>query len=326
MAFTPRGGSPASYVLGRGKLYVKGDVKRSGLTPGTDGWRDIGNCSAFTVTQEAEVKEHKSYLSGIATIDKQVPVSQKMTVSFTTDEVANWLNLAAFFSGTLLTDSLGGVVPNNAGVASDFWATLTSNPSIANVFVQTASTDYLYDLWYDLELFVTSPFNAFYRALDFSPQGAQAISVRKQATTNVATDGVALTENTHYLIDRRMGRIMFLDVPGGIARGDTWQVKWAASPDATKALGLDTAQHMIQLLTNSGVTVGLKFVGENPNDGDKQVEYGFHKVQLKPEGEFSGIGDDWAGLGFSGAVEAISNPPAGTSPYGWARGRDAYAT
>lgn len=325
MVFTPGGGDPSKYVLGRGKLYLRGDTKLVVASPQVAGWRDVGNVTAFTVTQEAEVKEHKSFLQGIATIDKQVPVSQKMTIGFTTDEASNWLNLAAFFSGTLNNAELGWVVPNTSGTASDFWATTFSLP-IANMYVQTAATDFLYDLWIDITLYLPAPFNAEYRALDFASQANQAISVRKAATSRTATDGTLLTEGTHYRIDRKMGRILFLNVAGGIARGDTFQISWAASPDASKAAAADAKLNLIQLLTSSGITVGLKFIQENPNNGDLQTEWGFHKIQLKPEGEFGGISDDWAGLSFSGAVEAISNPPAGTSPYGWVLGRDVYTT
>lgn len=320
MAFSARGGDNTKYVLGRGKLYLQGDVKRSGTASSSPvPWRDIGNVTAFAIAQESETKDHRSFLSGIAVIDKQVPISQKMTISFTTDEAANMLNLAHFLSGDLENDGMGfgPTVFNPVALASDFLPGVVVMAE--HFFVDTATTDHIYDLWYDITLNIAGFGET--RCYDFAP--AQTVLVEKQ-NANRTSAGTALTAGTHYELDRKMGRVRFFNVAGGITRNDTFRVSWAASADATKANGFDTLLNRIKILTKSGLTVGVKFVQENPNNSDNQTEYGFHRVQLKPEGEFSGIGDDWAGLGFSGAVEAITSPPQGTSIYGWVVNRDVY--
>lgn len=315
MKFNARGGDATSYTLGRGKLYLKGDTWFQGATPSLDGWRDVGNVTNFTVTQESETKEHKNFLSGVQTIDLNIAVSRKLTLSFTSDEL-NVQNLAKFFSGTLYSKYLDTNVPNMAAIASDSALIAAGD---RNFFYDSATSDYLFDLWFDLQL--NYPIYGIVRAYDFEPQAAQAITVTKQAA-NRTTPGTALTEGTHYEIDRKMGRIRFFEnVAGGIARGDTFLVTWATPTDVNKlttgvGIGFDVQLHRIGILENSGVEVALKFIAENPNDGDKQTEFEFFKVKLSPDGEFSAIGDDWAGLSFTGVASTIPNPPAQASPYG----------
>lgn len=320
MKFQARGGDATQHTLGRGILYIKGDTRFQGATPVVEPWRDFGNVTAFTVTQESESKKHRSYLSGIAVDDLDVPISQTMGISFQADELSVQ-NLALFLSGTLHSKSLDENITNAAAIDSDNAAISSGD---RNFFVDTAASDYIYDLWYDMQL--NLPLVGMARAYDFEAQGVQAISVRKQTTTNVSTDGSALTEGTHYEIDRKMGRIRFLAVAGGISRGDTFQVKWAAPVDAYKSLGFDLKLNKISLLTNSGLTVSLKFIGANPNDADAPYELEFHKVKLKPDGELAAIGDDWGTLGFTGTAEAISSPQLHSSGYGRLVTRDVYNT
>lgn len=66
---------------------------------------------------------------------------------------------------------------------------------------------------------------------------------------------------------------------------------------------------------------------ENPNDSDHVVVVHLLAVKLQPDGDFAGIGDDWAVLSFAGVAEAATeNIPAGSSPYGYIALRNAYAT
>lgn len=330
--FNVRGGDPTSYVLGRGRLFVQGDIKRfvGGTLQAADaGWRDVGNVTAFTVTQESETKEHKSSLEGIQIIDLEVPVSQRMTVSFTLDELNN-VNLARFFSGDLLDGALGFGSPtldglgNASALASDDGTFMVGKE---NVYVDTATTDQVINMWYDLTLDITV-LGGVFNAIDFEPQATQAIAVYKNSTARATLDGTLLTEGTHYELDRKMGRIRFLSAAGGLARGDIFQVHWAAptTPKSATAPGIDTKLSFIKLLTNSGVSVALKFIGENPNNGDVQSMLEFFKVKLKPDGEYAGIGDDWAQVSFTGAVESITNPPPGASKYGRMIIRSEYST
>lgn len=325
MKLDTRGGTPASYLLGRGKIYIGGDVNRyNGATPiaaSHQTWRDVGNVTDFTITQESETKEHRSSLKGIQTVDLEVPVSQKMIVTFTLDEL-NQHNLSRFFSGELLSGGLGYTLFNASCIDS------TTNTGNENFYVDTTVGEAVHDLWYDLELTVPL-FGGVFRAIDFQANASQAIVVRKQATTRTASDGTVLTEGTHYEIDRKMGRIRFYNVAGGLTAGDTFQVRWAVPVgDATKntTTGVDSLLYMVKLLTTSGISVPVKFVSENPNNGDIQAALELFRVKLKPDGEFSGIGDDWASLTFTGALESVTNPPPGASEYGRWIGRETYST
>jgi len=328
MKFQPTGGDATQYSLGRGKLYLRGDTLISGAAPSMETWRDIGNVTGFTISQESEKKEHKTSLSGLQVVDLDLVVSQKMSLSFTADELSVQ-NIAMYLSGTLHTKYLETNVGNAAAIASDD-AVVPIPDADKDFFVDTNSTDFIYGQWYDL--FLNLPILGYTRAYDFQAQGVQAITVRKQVTSRTnLTGATTLTEGTHYELDRRMGMIRFLAAGGGVTRGDTIHVRWAAPTDADKltggfALGFDTKLNKVALLTNSGITCALKFVGVNPNDGDKPYEIGFHKVTLNPEGELQAIGDDWGSLSFTGVTSSITNPPLHTSPYGWLVARDSYNT
>lgn len=312
MKFNIKGGDASQYNLGRGIVLIKGQY------PG-GGWQDLGNCTSFTISQESETKEHRSSLQGLQVIDIDVPVSQKMTVSFTLDEISSQ-NLGQFFSGTTYHSEVGAFVANAAAIDSGNVLISSGNQ---NFYLDTAPTDYVIGVWFDLQL--TLPVHGLVRAYDFEPNAAQAITVRKQVSGNTDTSGgTLLTEGTHYEVDRKMGRIRFLT--GGIAAGDTFLVQWAAPTDAAKVAGVDTQLAKTAILTNSGLSVGVKFVGVNPNDGDKPYEIEFFQVKLKPDGEFSAIGDDWTELSFQGVAEAVSNPPPMSSPYGRVTSRSVYNT
>lgn len=336
--FDTRGGKPANYTLGRGKLYLTGDgAKTASLGNASDVansqkvWRDVGNVTAFTIAQESETKEHKSSLQGLQVIDLEVAVSQKMTISFTLDEL-NANNLSRFLSGKYIgldNDTGSSGLANGAAIASDD-ALIASGSR--NYFIDTDATDRVHDVWYDivLSLPIIGVTNA--PCIDFESQANQAITVRKQDTTNIAADGTALTEGTHYELDRRMGRIRFLAVAGGLTAGDTFTVEWNAPSVAKSATpGLDDSLWVIQPLTTSSVSVGLMFILENANDGDHPTGYEFWQVKLKPDGELAGIGDDWATLNFTGVVESVAqgvgnrDVPYG-SEYGRAIGRNSFST
>jgi hypothetical protein len=337
--FDTRGGKPSNYVLGRGKLYLSGDISRTFnlVNPTADSnrvWRDLGNVTGFTVTQESETKEHRSSLQGLQVVDLEVPVSQKMTIGFVLDEI-NANNLARFMSGSYLgaDNDDGATVPalgNGARIASDN-VTLMFAAGDRNFFVETLATDQVWDVWYDLELRILS--SGTFPCIDFEPQGTganqQNIRVRHAVIDNVdtATGGTLMAEGTNYEIDRQMGRIRFSNTghANDIARGDNFVVYWDAQEGVTLDY-LDTELFAIQPLSTSGVTVRVKFIQENANDGDKPLALEFWQVKLKPDGEYAGIGDDWAQLAFTGVVESIDTPEVFGSPYGRILGRNSFKT
>lgn len=319
-----KGGRPDDYAIGRGRLLVADASLYVGYVEQVfqdRAYRDVGNCTAFTLTQESEVKEHTSYLSGIATRDLEVPISNKMSLSFQLDE-NSMANLARFLSGDMHNFENGASVLNAAAVVS------TLLPGAENYLVDTSTTDFLFDLWYPITLDLgAGPI----QAIDFESQASQAITVRKNPTTRTSADGTVLTEGTHYEIDRKAGMIRFPGyVAGGLARGDIFRVSWAAptvakNPNSGGA-GADDDLNAIQILTNSGKTVALRFIGENPNANGKIKVFDAWSVKLRPDGELSLIGDDWGTMGFTGALQAIAVAPPHSSVYGRLLERNVYST
>ncbi len=330
--FAIQGGVPANYVLGRGRVYLSGERGKTNtigelLSP-TAQWRDIGNVTQMTVTFESETKDHLSYLTGIQTTDKSIAVSNKMNISFSTDEMSI-NNLAQFFGGTIISNSNGGLAFNAAKLASNNAVFAT----VENMWFEIPSTvqNHIYNMWFDLQMTFNSSMTAPYtsktvRARDFESQANQAITVRKNPTSRTASDGTLLTEGTHYVLDRKNCMIKFLPAANFTAGGgDDVQIAWAAGTSGLA--GVDTSLHLFGLLQHSGDTVALKFIGENANDDDLPCELLIWQIKLKPEGEFAGIGDEWAAVTFSGVSEATTGEvPVGASVYGMFTIRDSYST
>lgn len=308
------GGTPGNYALGRGKLFLQGEIAGHPL-----GWRDLGNCTAFTLTQESEKKEHLSFLTGIKTVDLEVPVSTKVTVSFTLDEVGNMLNLAPFLSG----DASGFFAAptylallNAAACASDDTANGTwvgAGPVAAGLQNYWLPTGVLPGLWYDLELTFGAS-QGTWRAVNFD--STQTFTVRRGEATRITSVSAPLVEGTDFELDRKMGRIRFT-----VGGSPSIQVRWTAPAVNRHGIGGATLQGqdvdlaIVKPLTNSGLTLGLKFIGENPTNG-LFTEHEYFKVKLSPDGDLALIGDDWGAMSFTGVLSTVPSPPAGASPYG----------
>lgn len=183
------------YNLGRGILYGAVIDDSTGL-PDEDGWRDLGNAPAFSFTIEEETLDHKSSREGTGTIDKQVTISKKCTVTFTLDEI-NQENMALFFSG----DTASYTNPTVAGVAEQ----LDAFPNVK------------LGRWYDLTT------SAGVRCKDIG-----AILIEKNDTVDVA-----LVEGTDYVLDAKFGRFFLKHTAVNCANGDELNVTITASGGAS---------------------------------------------------------------------------------------------
>src|SRR5262245_43608037 len=85
------------YVLGRGKVYGA-LIDTVTEKPTAAGWRDLGNAPEFTLSLETEKLEHQSSMEGLKVVDKEVTLSQKMSIGFSLDEI-NDQNLSEWLSG-----------------------------------------------------------------------------------------------------------------------------------------------------------------------------------------------------------------------------------
>lgn len=169
------------------------------------------------------------------------------------------------------------------------------NPAVAGVAEQLAKfTSVLLGRWYDLTT------SAGVRIMDVD-----------QATLVVEKDGapdVVLDLGIDYTVDEELGRIFLLSTAVKIAAGDDVNVTVPATAGAT------TPVRQIFALTQTERLVAVKFVTDNPANNGKRVEYQFHKVSLKADGDYALIGDDWTKMGFNGVLQKNLLASA-TSPY-----------
>lgn len=176
----------------------------------------------------------------------------------------NFQNLALFFSGAASQNAL--VNPAVAGVTN---VALTSAVKLGR--------------WYDLK-----DANGV-RIYDITPGN---LSVREDVDGTPAT----LVQGTDYTVDAKMGRIFFLTT-GGATEGE--DVDFSLTADAGAV-----APDEVKALTQTNVIAALKFISENPADNDRKTEYVFHQVQLRADGDFPLIGDEFTQMGFTAVAES----------------------
>ena len=254
----------ADYNLGRGIVYFA-----TNLADGSPkSFRDLGNAPEFNVSVEVETLEHQSSREGLKVVDKEVIISQDVSVSFQLDEINNE-NLALFFSGAKATHV---------------------NVSVAG-FVEhgmVADGDLELGRWYDIENAAAPSERAYdVQAADLTVKTNEAVPI-------------TLVLDTDYELDVEMGRIFTLSTSAAIATaigtGDGLLVTLVANGAANDV-------DEVRSLTQTNVIGTLKFISENPADNDRSTEYEFHQISLKPEGDFSLIGDEFSVQGFTGSAE-----------------------
>jgi hypothetical protein len=183
------------YTLGRGIVYESG-IDSSTEKPDDSGWRDLGNATEFNVSLETEKLEHKSSRAGLQVVDKEVVLSQKMTLNFSLDEL-NDENVASFLSGEVAAHT---------------------NPAIAGFSVTVLSATVVLGRWYDLVN------TAGERAYDL-----ETGDILLEKTTGPVT----LIENTDYTLDLKNGRAFMLSTASNISAGDSLQVTVTAEATAS---------------------------------------------------------------------------------------------
>lgn len=252
------------YNLGRGIVYFA-PIDAAGKPTI---WRDLGNAPEFNISVEVETLEHQSSREGLKIVDKEVIISQEISVSFQLDEI-NFENLALFFSGeknTHVNVSVAGFVE----------------------FEMVKDGDLELGRWYDL-------YNAAVPA-----ERAYDVDIADLTVKTNEAAPVTLVVDVDFELDAEMGRIFILStgilVPVAIGTGDGLLVTLVANGTAK-----DVAE--VRALTQTNVLGALKFISENPADNDRSTEYEFHKISIKPEGDFALIGDEFTVQGFTGAAE-----------------------
>jgi len=184
------------YTLGRGIVYESA-IDTTTEKPDDGGWRDLGNATEFNVSIETEKLEHKSSRTGLQVVDKEVVLSQKMTVNFSLDEL-NDENVASFLSGET-------AVHTNVAIAG-----ITLYEMIASVVLGR---------WYDIVDETTDE-----RAYD--------IETADLTLTETSGGPVTLVENTDYTLDLKNGRIFLLSTATNIAAGEPMSLVLVAAAGA----------------------------------------------------------------------------------------------
>jgi len=233
-------------------------------------YRHLGNAPAFTVTVEPELLEHQSSRSGLKITDLEIVVSQKTSVSVTLDEATNFENLAFFFSGSALNDQTN---PSTTTVTN---AEIVTNPTLGR--------------WYDLRN------SSGERLYDIVPANLSL-------SYGASAPGTSLS-NTLYTVDAAMGRV-FIPETTTVVLGTTTKIFFTHTADAN-AKALDR----VYGLTSSTIKGALKFVSTNPNDSGKKVEYQFHEVSIRPEGDLALIGDEFTQITLTGTANKNTKLPA----------------
>lgn len=238
------------------------------------GYRFLGNSPQFNISTSVETLEHFSSQAGLRTLDKKVVVQQTVNFNFQLDEL-NFDNLAMFMSGD--TDT-----PTNAAVAG------------FTIYTMVAAGTIQLGHWYDIR----------------NSAGLRAYDIDAADLTIATTNGtpVPLVLNTDYTVDETQGRIFILSTSTvaatAIANAEGLTVVLAA-----KAEALDV--EIVRALIDSQIEGALKFIGSNPANDGKEVEYQFHKVSVQADGDLALIqANDWSTLGFSGAAEQNTDASA----------------
>lgn len=257
------------YFLGRGKIYLS-PLNASTSLPGA--YRDLGNCPAFAIQVESEELLHQSSMTGTRVTDKRVTLSQDISFTFSLDEISHE-NLSLFFGGAV---------------------TSITNPAVAGVGTMMAPISITDDVelgrWYDLKTAYDGSGN---------PVAFSAASV-PQILYDDGGGAAAATIDVDFEIDHKMGRVFVLANASNISAGD--ELLWYSAANAAAPATLD----LMAALDGTNQDYALKFISENPANGDEQIEYHFHSVQVAADGDFALIGDEYTQASFSGTAQQNS--------------------
>jgi len=261
---------PRDHILGRGVLYFSQHDINSHPTS----YRDLGNATAFSITMDATDLEHFSSRRGLALADRKVQLTKSANLAFTLDEW-NSDNIALWMSGAI--SSVSGY--SGVAVAAALNGNTTANPSVGR--------------WYDLVKTIASPFPA-------TPFDDRIYDLG--VVTVTSTTPATSVEGTTYLVDYKMGRIMFLETT--VLTGIAVAANVAGVAPYTE----------VQMYQGVNLTGSLKFIQVNPANSDQLMEYEIHSTQLISTGEAQLIGDGWSEMQFTGGIS--KNPAqSAASPY-----------
>lgn len=251
-------------LLGRGAIKVAAIDAATGKPKG---FRHYGNVKAFSLGLEKETLEHRSSRSGVATIDREIPLSQKINVSITFDEILNFQNLADFLSGTAAAG-----VTNRAATGN-----------ITDAVLAPVSAETVKGLTYELRDASGA------RLYDINPG---SLTVKSGATLGGAG---ALTGALNLEVDARFGTVF-------IPSGSTFTNGHGLWFSYTSA-GTEKAIDQVTMLTTAKTSYFVRFEGINAANNDKRFLVDLHSVSLTADGELGFISDEFGEATLTGVAE-----------------------
>lgn len=256
--------SVSDILLGRGSLKV---AQIDASTGKPKGFRHYGNVKNLSLEVTKETLEHRSSRSGVASIDREIPLSQKINVSVTFDEVLNFQNLADFLAGTAEAS-----VVNRAATGN-----VTDAP-LAAVSAETVK-----GLTYELRDSTGA------RLYDVNPG---SLSFKSGATLGGAG---ALTGASNIEVDARFGTV-FIPSTSTFTNGHGLWFSYTSA-------GTEKATDQVNLLTTAKKSYFLRFEGINAANNDKRFLLDLHSVSLSADGQLGLIGDEFAEGTLTGVAE-----------------------
>lgn len=230
-------------------------------------WRDMGNNVSLTLSVAEEELEHLSTRTGLKLRDKTVTISKDLGLSFVLDTISDE-NQALFLSGELADYTN----PTVAGFAE--WAWIVDD--------------------------TLTKVSRWYQVTDSNGDPALGITGTDLTLASTNATPVTLVEGTDYVLMPTEGLVRFLDsteVQAIISNSEGVTAELAANVSAVNA-------DEIRALRQDDIVVALKFVGENPANGDQVTIWDFHKVKLRADGDQGLISDEWREIPMAGSIEA----------------------
>lgn len=287
------------YVLGRGRVYMAPINATSGLP---NPYRFAANVPELSINIEVEKLQHFSSMAGLRNVDKEVIISQAVNLAITMDAV-EFDNLALWLSGTTAAEAS----TENIGLA----ASTVASPGVTMYTFGTGVEAEIRGRWVDIidvatkkRCYNISPF----ATVQFGASGGtNEVNLFMGSTEFTAPQYASIGNSAN--IDRVNGRIFFpSDFPTtNIANAVALKIYWGA------AISTGTMDE-IKGATQTNTKVAMKFILVNAANENEEIEFQFHQVNLKPNGDFALIGEEFAKMQFTAVAERNELADA-DSPY-----------
>ena len=254
------------YGLGGGKVYIA-DMETSGKAKG---FRELGNCPSFTISNTAETYEHDDVRGTAPVQDLSTVIRAGSDVAFTLENLSAD-NLALHNFGT-------SEVYTNPAISSQ-----TATTMIADGSIEAYKTYQVVDSDGDPAFGLTSTNSLVLKTTNATP--------------------VTLVLNTDYTLDADFGLVTLKNstaITTAISGSEGITCEWSADSSATtvdQVIGLNSTQQVKALM----------FIANNAiNDLGQRVQIIFHNVSIAPDGESQWITQETTSLPMTAKVQTNS--------------------